>query len=107
MKPTFREVIAAALLLVLAGVSCSAQSQTAGATYPAPPTAATVSLLSDNFSSLSSGWDTGDFGASSVEYAHGGLHIKTIKPGEFAWSNPNTAAYEHVHVEVTASNLGG
>ncbi len=107
MKPRPGEALAAITVLVLASLACIAEMQQPAVIAPVLPTATTLPLIKDNFSDRSSGWDTAASHDSAVEYDNGGLRMRTFKPNGFLWSNPSPAAFESVHVEVTATNLDG
>ncbi len=107
MKPNLGELVAAMTLLALGNSACTAQLQASVPGFPAAPTAADSRLLSDNFSNAGSGWDTAASQAGSVEYANGGLRMRTFRPDYFVGSTPGSVAYENVRVEVTARNLDG
>ena len=106
MKPTLGEVTAAISALVLASLACNIPLPRPAADPPATPIATIAPLLEDSFTDASSGWSTGADVDGSVQYDNGGLHMKTFKPEYFTSSNPDSAAYEDVHLEVTVRNLG-
>lgn len=71
---------------------------------PRPTPTVDRTILEDDFSDPFSGWGTGTFDNSSVEYENGGLRI-TIRTKQYiTWSNPNNEIYENIHIDATARN---
>ncbi len=106
MKPTLGELVAAISALVLASLACNLPMPQPAAVPTASPVPTVAPVLSDDFSSASSGWSTWTNKDNSVQYDNGGLDVKSFSPSQFTWSNPDSVAYENVHLEVTVRNLG-
>ena len=87
-------IVLAIVCLGLASLACQAGSRQSTGQLP----------MSDDFSSPT--WGTGTDADRSVEYDNGALRMILYKRNLFIWSNPNTADYQNVHVEVTVINNG-
>ncbi len=119
MRSTPKEAIAGLAVLLLASLACNAlwsapggkptqpAAQPPANQPPSQPPASQPVLLSDDFSSSDSGWGTGSSSEALVEYANGGLHMKIFDTYYFNWTRPGAAAYQNVHMEVTAKDQGG
>jgi hypothetical protein len=111
MEKTVR-VYFAISMLGIAALAC--QAVTGGApvdenppfiysTAPANEDEADI-ILSDDFSSKQ--WGTGTDTDSAVEYINGALNFIVFTENFFAWSTPNNAVYENIHMETTVINNG-
>jgi hypothetical protein len=110
----------AIVVLLMASLACSAVSNLMATPTPVPtstpiptntplpsptPEIPEVSeILSDDFSSDTSGWGTGTDAESSVEYVNGGLQAQVFSANFITWSNPDQEKYSNVHIDVAAQN---
>ena len=72
---------------------------------PAAP-AGTV-LFEDNFDEDVNGWDVDGDDTSAREFRDGAYSIQVFNTVWFAWANPETEAFNNIHLQVTVSNAGG
>jgi hypothetical protein len=89
--------------LLLAALACGGGAISSSNTpVPSGPKV----LLKDDFSSTSSGWDTGSDTDSSVDYAGGEYVIKIEKTKLLVWGTQNEEQLGNVHIAVKAQNTG-
>lgn len=90
------------VVLFIAGLACSAGSNTGG------PTADPNVLFTDDFSSSSSGWDTvRDDTTGMTDYDQGGYRIQVLETKTDYWANPGLSGLTDVSISVDVKKLGG
>ena len=88
------------IILVLAGLACSA----AGDTGPTPDPNI---LFQDDFSSTSSGWDTVRNDTGMTDYDQDGYRIQVLETNTDYWANPGLSTLTDVSISVEAKKLSG
>lgn len=102
------------LVVLLVSLACSAVTGSPEPSATLPPLATTVplptstprvtSLVSDDFSSASSGWGVGTDAEGSIEYVDGAFLFEVYSDYYIIWSGPNRRIYTDVRANVDVVN---